>query len=235
MKNQLLRLYILRLSAGLVLSALPLEGAIIWNGPTITYSQPGTDATQPANQDRLTPNIWLTRNNIQGLFNAHLESFYSHNFSPQDTEWAYGEFSDYASLTYTDWETWNGANPTSMVGQDAVVHLISEDIYLSIHFTFWAAHGGTFAYIRSTPANPPASPVLKAATSPGDRTFQLTFTNTPGYMFSILGTTNLTLPLTNWPVLGQATYGLSGPGSYVFTDPGAGTNRPQRFYRVRWP
>ena len=39
-----------------------------------------------------------------------------------------------------------------MVGREAVVHLISENIYLAIKFTFWNSHGGGFSYQRSTPA-----------------------------------------------------------------------------------
>jgi hypothetical protein len=31
------------------------------------------DPTQPANQDRLTANVWLTRENSRGLFNAAKE------------------------------------------------------------------------------------------------------------------------------------------------------------------
>jgi hypothetical protein len=222
------------LLAGGVLIIPSAEGSIIWDGPTITYTQPAPIPTQPANQDRLTPNIWLTRASSQGLFNAKTESAFSHHSSPQGTRWASGQLSNYASLTYSDWETWNGGNPPSMVGQDAVVHLTSEDIYLSIHFTAWGGSGGGFSYTRSTPT-PPAPPILKGATQSGDGTLQLTFTNTPGYLFAVLGTTNLSLPLTNWLVLGQATYALSVPGSYQFTDPGAGTNQPYRFYLLRWP
>jgi hypothetical protein len=44
-----------------------------------------------------------------------------------------------------------------MLGRDAVLHLIAEDIYIDIRFTNWAQRsGGGFTYVRSTP--PPASP-----------------------------------------------------------------------------
>lgn len=214
-------------------------GAIIWNGPTIAYTEPGTDPTQPTNQDRLTPNVWLTRGGTQGLFNAKQETSYTHNFSPKDTAWAFGELSSYASLSYTDWEDLfggsSGGGPPSLIGKDVVVHLISEDIYLSVTLTNWSAHGGSFSYVRSTPAVAPEPPALSSPAMSGDGTFQLTFTNTPGYNFTVLGTTNLSLALNNWDVLGQATYAPAGPGSYQFTDPGAGTNQPQRFYLLRWP
>jgi hypothetical protein len=38
-----------------------------------------------------------------------------------------------------------------MVGNDAVVHLISEDIYIDIKFTVWGSRAGNFTYTRSTP------------------------------------------------------------------------------------
>src|SRR5215471_18370881 len=133
----------------------------IWNGPSITFTKPsGADWMQPTNQDRITPDVWLTRNTTMGLFNAEQETIYQHYFSPADTAWAYGELSNYSSLTYTTWEAWNGHNPPSMVGKDAVLHLISEDIYLSIKFTFWGGRGGAFSYERSTSVIPEPSPTL---------------------------------------------------------------------------
>ena len=62
--------------------------------------------------------------------------------------------------------------------------------------------------------------------------FRFGFTNTPGVSFTALSTTNLSLSLSNWTVLGTVTD--SPPGQFQFTDPQA-TNYPQRFYRVRSP
>ena len=59
--------------------------------------------------------------------------------------------------------------------------------------------------------------------------------NALGCRFTVLGPTNLSLPPATWPMSGQATYDLPMPGPYLFIDPGAGTNQPQRFYDVRWP
>ena len=125
------------------------QGAIVWNGPTITFTQPAGVGTSV--QDHLTPDVWLTRDTSQGLFNAVTEAAYTHFFSPQDTAWAYGSLANYATLSYMDWEDWNGQHPPSMVGQPAVVHLISENIYLSLTFTSWGGNGGGFSYVRSTP------------------------------------------------------------------------------------
>ena len=115
----------------------------------------GTDPTQAANQDRLTSNVWITRAGSQGLYNAKTESAFTHFFSPADTAWANGTTANYSTLSYTDWNTWsNGVNPgpPSTVGVNAVLHLVSDDIYLDIKFTSWSgSSGGGFAYLRSTP------------------------------------------------------------------------------------
>jgi hypothetical protein len=81
-----------------------------------------------------------------------------------------------------------------------------------------------------TPAPPPIVP--RQATRLGNGTFQCTFTNTPGTTFTMLGSTNLALPLTNWYAVGSVTEISSG--IYQFTDQQA-TNRPRCFYRVRTP
>src|SRR5882757_3488527 len=130
------------------------QGVIIWDGPTINFTHTNNAGTSV--QDQLTPSVWLTRDLTQGLINSATETAYTHVFSPQDTEWAYGALADYASLGYADWETWNGGKPAfNIVGQPAVVHLISENIYLSLTFTSWGGPGGAFSYDRSTPSAVP--------------------------------------------------------------------------------
>jgi hypothetical protein len=128
------------------------QGTIVWNGSLMTFTNlPGSDWTQPINQDHITANVWLTRATTHGFFNAASEGGYSHNASPADTEWAYGQLANYSSLPYSDWESWNGMVPPSMVGQDAVLHLISDDIYIGLKFDFWGGPGGGFTYERTTP------------------------------------------------------------------------------------
>lgn len=56
------------------------------------------------------------------------------------------------------------------------------------------------------------------------------FTGAPRASFIALATTNLSLSLSNWTVLGTATE--VSPGQFQFTDPTAPL-APQRFYRVR--
>jgi hypothetical protein len=61
---------------------------------------------------------------------------------------------------------------------------------------------------------------------------QFVFTNTAGASFTVLSTTNLSLPLSNWTVVGTATN--TAPGQFQFTSPPT-TNDAQRFYGVRSP
>jgi hypothetical protein len=144
----------------------PAMAATVWDGPAFNYVQPAADPTQAANQDRITSDVWITRGSSQGIFNAFDETSYAHNVSPAGTEWAYGDLPDFASLNYQDWEDWTGNNPLLTVGKDAVLHLISDDIYLSIRFNSFGGLGGGFSYTRSTIAPvPEPSGVLLGSTA----------------------------------------------------------------------
>lgn len=146
--------------AACVVAPLPAKATEIWTGAAITFTNlPGSDPTLPSSQDRLTLEVWLTRGARHGLYNAAVENANS-SLSPVGTEWAYGELPNYAALTYQTWVEWNGKNPPSMVGQDAVLHLIPNDVYLAIHFTSWNIGGGGFSYARSTSPVPEPSPGL---------------------------------------------------------------------------
>jgi hypothetical protein len=127
-------------------------GAIVWDGPPITFTKASfADWTLPENQDRITSNVWLTRADTQGLFNIKVEPGFTHNLSPADTEWGFGTTANFSSLTYTNWESWTGNNPPATIGQNAVLHLIGDDIYLDVKFSAWTSSGGGgFSYVRST-------------------------------------------------------------------------------------
>jgi glucose/arabinose dehydrogenase len=157
----------LLLAAVLAVSALAavpaVRGATVWTGPTTNF----TNVTA-SDQDRLTPSVWITRGSAQGIYNAKTETGFTHFFSPADTEWADGTTANYASLAYTDWNTWAKVvhtGPPSTVGVNAVMHLISEDIYLDVQFTSWGGLGGGFSWQRSTPT-PPTAPPSVTITNP---------------------------------------------------------------------
>jgi hypothetical protein len=160
------------LAAILALAALaaPLRGraATVWTGPPITYTQTSPYPNPPGDRDQLTPSVSLTRALTSGLFNGVSENSYSRIASPADTEWAVGSLADYAILSYAPWEVAGGGRPViSLPGQALVVHLISDDIYLSLTFTELGGHGaGGFSYQRSTPAGP--HPPRATITNPFD-------------------------------------------------------------------
>ena len=80
-----------------------MHAATICTGPPITYNQPSPDPTQATNQDRIMPNVWLTRAASKGLFNAFSETNAT-AFSPADTEWAFGTpITTPHSTTRTGW------------------------------------------------------------------------------------------------------------------------------------
>lgn len=151
---------------GLCLAALsgPLNGraATIWNGPRITRGNAN-------GVDQITPNVGITRGGVQGIYNNSQEGGFSHYFSPKDTEWADGTTANYNTLTYTDWNTWAKnihGGPPGTIGVNAVVHLITDDIYIDIKFLTWAV-GGPYSYDRSTPsaANVPPTVAIASPTN----------------------------------------------------------------------
>jgi hypothetical protein len=188
------------------------HAAIIWNGPVTTYSQPSTDPTQPTNQDRLTPSVWITRASTRGIFNARTEASFTDFFSPADTQWADGDLTNFAALTYHDWETWAKTlhgGPGNTVGVGAVVHLVSEDIYVRLQFTQWGGTGG-FAYQRTTAPVVVTPTLLEVRLLPGgvvlswtNSAFSLqSATNVAGPFLTISGATS---PFTN-STSGQQCY-----------------------------
>jgi hypothetical protein len=60
----------------------------------------------------------------------------------------------------------------------------------------------------------------------------MSFTNTPGTSFSVLGTNNLTAPITSWPVVGHTTETPVGSGNYSITIQATNTGN---FYIMRQP
>jgi hypothetical protein len=114
--------------------------------------------------------------------------------SPSNTEWAYGVLSNYVSLSYTNWLAWlNGQSPTNLVGKHTVLHLISDNIYLSVQFTNWVPGGsGGFAYQRSTP-----NPASLSGMVVNGQAFQFSYTTSPGYTYVVESSPDL----MNWAPL----------------------------------
>ena len=110
------------------------------------------------------------------------------------------------------------------LGPNITANVVSNGVF---RFTF---NDQTLAYSLAPLAIVP--PQLNGQMIFSNRTCALTFTNFPGTRFTVLTTTNLTLPLTNWTVLGATTE--AAPGQFQFLDQTA-SNASVRYYRVRSP
>ena len=128
----------------------------IWTGASIEFEK--CDYGSPeleANQDRITDNLWITRGDNQGLFNAAVESGFNWSSNgPTGTQWASGNLTmDVSTLNFMSWRDAVGYNPPSSVGQTYVVYSSLDDVYFEITFTSWTQNnqGGGFSYTRSTP------------------------------------------------------------------------------------
>jgi hypothetical protein len=149
----------------------------VWSGLTKSFSKTGSDdETLPQFQDRLTDNVILTRGFFGGLINIATEFQYSHGFSPEDTEWA-TDLTTEETIAATNWEDLESANAfTSWIDafggmgsggeyiadRDAVVHLITDDIYLDLQFTSWlqgptSGNDSSYSYLRAEPPAPPTT------------------------------------------------------------------------------
>ena len=150
-----IRMKVLFLNALLVIVPLIIQGQEIWNGNFIEFEKDSlADWTLEENQDRITDNVWLTRKNIRGIYNIAQENGFSHlNGSPIDTEWAFGTTAEYDQLFYEPWSSAIDSMVNLMIGEDMVIHLITDDIYIDIKVLDWGitqAGGGYMLYERAT-------------------------------------------------------------------------------------
>jgi hypothetical protein len=149
------------LTALLVAASQLARTSTIWNGPTINF----THSTPTGNlQDQLTTGVKITRSAAGGgLYNSVTESS-AISGSPGDTKWAVGSLSNFNTLIYSACPLESGNHPPGKVGTTYVVHLVNEDIYLSLKLTAWGGAGMTgdrsFSYTRSTPVLTPPTPVV---------------------------------------------------------------------------
>jgi hypothetical protein len=86
-----------------------------------------------------------------------------------------------------------------------------------------ATASGTFT-VFTTP------PVLTGVQVTGQGVIRFSFTNNPNATFTVLSSTNLSLPPTNWTVVGAPTN--NPPGVFQYASPPT-PNDPQRFYLIQ--
>ena len=124
-----------------------------WSGPLIEFTKTdNADPTIALNQDQITPSVAITRGSSGEIYNATSETTRTKGLSPLGTEWAIGDLSNISSLTFSSFRKAVGSPQTS-VGKKLVLHILEEDVYLSVEFTSWSSgqSGGGFSYKRSTP------------------------------------------------------------------------------------
>jgi hypothetical protein len=145
-----------------------VAGQTVWSGLTTTFTRDGfVDGTAAANQDKLTNNVIFARLSNGGLVNFASEATYIGGVSPAGTEWATAlnnpaasiAATNWANLSFTDWIDAFGGEFSSGGGipnQPAVVHLITDNIYLDLEFTDWTpGHNAGYSYMRAAPSAAP--------------------------------------------------------------------------------
>jgi hypothetical protein len=155
-------------AAVLVLAATaPLSGhaATLWTGPAIRFTQTASSRSDVV----VAGKVVLTRGSNQVLYNTAAGETSAASTSPRDTEWAFGALADYSNLTYQTMGSMRDGDLAGVIlNKPMVMHLVNEDIYLSVEFSAWGQHGaGGFSYTRSTPAVAVAPSVSLTSPSAG--------------------------------------------------------------------
>jgi hypothetical protein len=193
----------------------------IWNGPITNFTHSAGGLA-----DQWTTGVAITRGSSGGLYNEVTESNAVAGISPEDTEWAEGALSDFASLSYGPCPLEMGNRPPNYIGVTFVVHLINENIYLSLNLTAWGGAGGggqnSFSYARTTPAAV-SPPITLAGAGISNGQFTFSFSANSGQSYVVENSSNL----VNWVDL--ATNVASG-NPVVFSNTVSSTG--SQFYRV---
>lgn len=118
-----------------------------------SFAKPGfADWTDPANQDCLSPQVCLTRQDKQSIFNIVQEESAAGS-SPAGTEWAMGSTWDALTTgaTYSGFTEAVNSNPPGSVQQVMSVHLVGTDVYYDLVITEFGngSSGGSISWSRS--------------------------------------------------------------------------------------
>ena len=129
------------------------EELTIWKGDLLLFEKiDDSDPSDPSNQDRISDNVWITRNNDGGqIYNIAEENTAVKGKSPIGTKWAIGNLDEIGNLNFESFRSTVG-KPKDVVGKNLVMYLSEDDIYLSVKFKSWSqGQKGGFSYERSTP------------------------------------------------------------------------------------
>ena len=208
-----------------ILSFLILTGTVltsraqtIWDAGSALFIYTGS-----GDEDVITASTHLTRSTV--LYNAACETIAGQQNcnlydGPCNTEWSYGNIVDWNTLTYGSWLDMNGCAPPSMVGQPAVCHIISDDIYFQVIFISWnPLDNQPFAYIRTYTE---AECIPPTVSCPGN----MSAFNDAGVcnaMVSYSSSTTGTTPIMTYEFTGATTDSGLGDGSGSAFNPGTTT------------
>lgn len=132
-------------------------------GRLVPYLEDGTtfftkadyaDWNLTANQDSITPNLSITRQDQRGIYNITMEGSYNYNSSPVGTIWTVKTGDNPKNETnWDDWRdaTWDvGQLRYNIVGNPMWMYIPDEDRYFQMLFTSWTGgnSGGGFSYYR---------------------------------------------------------------------------------------
>jgi hypothetical protein len=141
---------------------------------------------------------------------------------------------DYATLKYSGagallWTNcYNGPGSTNDLAMAMAVDGVG-NVFVTGYST---GTNGLYNYATIKYSGVPLPSPFRFGCSQSTNGIRILFTNTPGAQFSVLAATNLALPMSNWPSLGDVIE--VSPGQFQFTD-STTTNTIRRFYRIRSP
>ena len=129
-------------------------GACMVSADTVVFTKPDSaDWALPENQDRITSNVWITRKDIQSLFNIVQEDGYNHiNGSPVGTVWSDTVTAAADQTTYTNFVAMHGGGPQSLIGDTVSLYLPQDGLYYDVTFLSYSGGntGGGFSYSRTS-------------------------------------------------------------------------------------
>jgi len=143
---------------------------------SFTFTKPDSaDWTLPENQDRITENVWITRQHTKSIFNYVIESVYQEG-SPLGTLWAKKPTSEASNSDYTTFIPMTGSGPKNILGDTVSLYLVDDALYFDVEFHSWTGSnkGGGFSYTR-TPVGTVS--VMNSQVSP--KSFQLSSSPNP--------------------------------------------------------
>tara|TARA_B100001989_G_C24538345_1_gene465910 strand:- start:230 stop:2353 length:2124 start_codon:yes stop_codon:yes gene_type:complete len=112
-----------------------------------------SDFASEENQDRITDNVWIARENSGPLFNYYLENVPEYGCdsqTPSGTLWSPYSKENSNNNSYVPFIQMTGCCPPCIVGDTVSVWLLQDDLKLNVIFSSWTSggQGGGFSYHR---------------------------------------------------------------------------------------